>query len=147
MSENPSKPEDYRLAGADQPEAGRPAETHFIEITPFGWRITTRSTIWRPPTDVFEIENTFVVRVEIAGMREEDFIIELNGRNLMVRGSRQDIPERRAYHQMEIYFGEFAIELDLPNFVEADQVQAVYSDGFLRIYLPKARPRQIPIAE
>jgi len=146
MNETSSKPDEYRFAGSHQSESERSSDTQF-EVSPFGWRITTRSPAWRPPTDVFEIENTVVVRVEIAGMREEDFSIELNGRNLLVRGSRQDISERRAFHQMEIHFGEFAIELELPNYIEADQVQAVYSDGFLRIHLPKARPRQIPIAE
>jgi len=148
MNENSSKPDDYHpVAGANQPETDRSADTQFIDVSPFGWRITMRSPAWRPPTDVFETESTIVVRVEIAGMREEDFSIELNGRNLTVRGSRQDMPERRAFHQMEIYFGEFAIELELPNYIETDQVQAVYSDGFLRIHLPKARPRQIPVVE
>jgi len=147
MNENSSTPDEYRLAGANQPGSDRLGDTQFIDVSPFGWRITMRSPAWRPPTDVFETENTIVVRVEIAGMREEDIIIELNGRNLTVRGSRQDVSEKRAFHQMEIYFGEFAIELELPNYIEADQVQAVYSDGFLRIHLPKARPRQIPVVE
>jgi len=147
MIENSTKPDDYQLAGANQSETDRPAETQFIDVSPFGWRITMRSPAWRPPTDVFETESLIVVRVEIAGMREEDFVIELNGRNLTVRGSRQDVPERRAFHQMEIHFGEFAIELELPNYIEADQVQAAYGDGFLRIHLPKARPRQIPVVE
>lgn len=128
-------------------ETERPAETRFTDANPLGWRVTLRSTAWRPPTDVFETEEIIVVRVEIAGMREEDFIIELNGRNLTVRGTRQDTPERRAFHQMEIRFGEFSIELELPGYIEADQVQAVYSDGFLRIHLPKAQPRQIPVVE
>lgn len=147
MNKDSSKPDDYPLTGANQSETDRSADTQFIDVSPFGWRITMRSPAWRPPTDVFETENAIVVRVEIAGMREEDFFIELNGRNLTVRGSRQDMPERRAFHQMEIYFGEFAIELELPNYIETDQVQAVYSDGFLRVHLPKARPRQIPVAE
>jgi HSP20 family protein len=128
-------------------ETERPSESQLIETGPFGWHFTLRSTAWRPPTDVFETGDRIVVRVEIAGMREEDFVIELNGRNLMVRGTRQDAPERRAFHQMEIRYGEFAIELELPVIIDAEQVQAVYSDGFLRIDLPKARPRQIPVAE
>jgi HSP20 family protein len=147
MGKDPSKTDDYGLTGPEQPESDRHADTQFIEVSPFGWRLITRSPIWRPPTDIYELENTFVVRVEIAGMREEDFSIELNGHSLTVHGTRQDLPERRAFHQMEIHFGEFAIELELTNYIEADQVQAVYSDGFLRIHLPKARPRHIPIGE
>lgn len=148
MIENSIQPEDFPLMGANQSEeAERPAETSIFNTGPLGWRLSLRSTAWRPPTDVFETEEAIVVRVEIAGMREDDFIIELNGRNLVVRGTRQDAPERRAFHQMEIRYGEFAIELELPVYVDADRVQAVYSDGFLRIDLPKARPRHIPVAE
>jgi HSP20 family protein len=106
-----------------------------------------RTTAWRPPTDVYESEDVLVVRVEIAGMREEDFVIQLNGRILTIRGVRQDLPERRAYHQMEIRFGEFSIDLELPFHIDPEQVQATYSNGFLRVQLPKARPRQIPIIE
>jgi HSP20 family protein len=88
-----------------------------------------------------------VVRVEVAGMREEDFSIELNGRLVTIRGLRQDSAERRAYHQMEIHFGEFIIDMELPHFVEAEQVEAVYTNGFLLVSLPKALPHQISIAE
>src|SRR5512138_3366911 len=36
------------------------------------WRIGPHAHAWRPPTDVFEREDTLVVRVEIAGMNETD---------------------------------------------------------------------------
>jgi len=106
-----------------------------------------RTPAWRPPTDVYETEDKLIVRVEIPGMREDDFTIELNGRILSIRGVRQDLSERRAYHQMEIRFGEFIIEIELPFHIEVNQVEAVYNNGFLRVILPKARPRQISIAE
>ena len=77
------------------------------------WRVGTRSLDWRPPTDVFETEAAFVVRVEVAGMREDDFAIELDERYLYIRGTRLDTPERRAYQQMEIRFGEFSVAVEL----------------------------------
>lgn len=116
----------------------------FQDLSPYHWRLTWRSA-WTPPTDVFETETALHVRVEIAGMRQEDFNIELHGRSLSIRGARQDIDERRAFHQMEIRFGEFIIELELPQFVETDRVQAAYADGFLRLTLPKAQPKQINV--
>ena len=102
---------------------------------------------WYPPMDVYETEEYIIVRVEIAGMQDEDFIISLNGSLLSIRGTRQDIPERRAYHQMEIHFGEFNIEWKLPHPIEANQVEAEYGNGFLRVVMPKALPREIPISE
>jgi HSP20 family protein len=112
---------------------------------PMRWRLIVRTPAWRPPTDVFETEEAFVVRVEVAGMKEEDFLIELDQNTLSIHGSRSDWPGRRAYHQMEIYFGEFSFEMDLPGQVIANQVQAAYQDGFLRVTLPKAQPRQVRI--
>jgi hypothetical protein len=31
------------------------------------WRLTIKSHIWRPATDVYEIDDTIVIRMEIAG--------------------------------------------------------------------------------
>jgi HSP20 family protein len=111
------------------------------------WRISSHPHAWRPPTDVYEREDSIVVRVEIAGMNENDFTISLDQNVLAIRGTRTDTAERRAYHQMEINFGEFitAVELQVP--VDADHVQAEYQNGFLWIFLPKAQPKIIKIKE
>ncbi|MBN2147616.1 MAG: Hsp20/alpha crystallin family protein [Anaerolineales bacterium] len=109
------------------------------------WRVISRPHIWRPPTDVYETDDAYIIRVEIAGMREQDFQIALTERGLLIRGIRQDTPERRAYYQMEIPFGEFNTEIELPYPIVADQVEAVYKDGFLRMQCPKARPQQIKV--
>ena len=106
-----------------------------------------RTHIWRPPTDVFETEEAVIVRVEIAGMREDDFSISLSGDQLSVRGNRPDVHERRAYHQMEIFFGEFNTEVNLPAPILADQVVAEYQAGFLRLMFPKDKPRKIKVIE
>jgi HSP20 family protein len=135
---------DYEFRSDESEKRG---ETQYLEIGPFRWRLNMRAPAWRPPTDLYETERNIVVRVEVAGMREEDFGIELNGRVLTIRGLRQDAVERRAYHQMEIHFGEFIIDLELPHFVQAEQVEAVYVNGFLLVSLPKAQPHQITIAD
>ena len=109
------------------------------------WGNGVRTHIWRPPTDVFETEEAVIVRVEIAGMREDDFSISLSGDQLSVRGNRPDVHERRAYHQMEIFFGEFNTEVKLPAPILADQVVAEYQAGFLRLMFPKDKPRKIKV--
>ncbi|MCK4975918.1 MAG: Hsp20/alpha crystallin family protein [Anaerolineales bacterium] len=94
---------------------------------------------------MFETDLAIVVRVEIAGVQESDFVITLDERHLSIRGTRPDLPERRAYQQMEIRFGEFSAEVDLHTQVNVEEVEAIYSNGFLRVTLPKARPHQIRI--
>lgn len=111
------------------------------------WRLRMRSSAWRPPTDVYETEDLIIIRVEIAGMKEQDFEVELQGHVLSVRGIRQDTPEQRAYHQVEIRFGEFYIDLHLPAPVIPGGVKADYDNGFLVITLPKEKSRRIQVEE
>jgi len=107
------------------------------------WQI--RPNVWSPPTDAYETEDAFIVRMEIAGMREEDFEVTLENDTLLIMGARSDSPERRAYHQMEIRFGKFATAVGLPGPVNIDESLAEYKDGFLTISLPKSKPNQIKV--
>ena len=107
------------------------------------WQV--RSNVWSPPTDQYETEEAYVVRVEIAGMREDDFEVSIENDVLQIAGTRPDAPERRAYHQMEIRFGKFVTALGLPGPVDIDHASAEYKDGFLTVILPKATPKQIKV--
>ena len=107
------------------------------------WHI--RSSVWSPPTDLYETNEGFVVRVEIGGMKEDDFEVAVENSILIISGQRSDLNERRAYHQMEIRFGKFEIAVEIPVPVDADRSVAEYKDGFLLIHLPKANPKQIEV--
>jgi len=108
---------------------------------------TVRSSAWSPPTDVYETDDAIVVRVEVAGMRDEDFEIEVEDGFLKISGTRPDVPERRAYHQMEIRYGKFSTTVGLPVPVNVEKSEALYDDGFLTINLPKAKSNFIQIKE
>lgn len=101
--------------------------------------------IWRPPTDVYETDDSAVVIVEIAGLSEENYEISLTGRVLVVSGERRDPAEKLAYHQMEIRYGRFRTEVHLPWALEGAEQAALYEDGFLRIKLQKAKTRRVPV--
>jgi HSP20 family protein len=111
------------------------------------WHLSPRPNFYRPPTDVFETEDKIVVRVEIAGMHEGEFSVNFNKGLLQISGARPEIPEKRAFHQMEIHFGEFLSEFEILTSINVDQIEAVYQDGFLRVSLPKALPKQIKITQ
>ena len=113
----------------------------------FHWQVSSRQHAWRPPTDVFVTADSVIVRVEIAGMRDGEFSISLEEHTLTIRGSRPDYPERRAYHQMEIRFGEFRTDVGLHWPVDTEKIDAEYKDGFLRITLPINKPHHVEIQE
>jgi HSP20 family protein len=105
------------------------------------WHV--RSSVWNPPTDVYETEENCVIKVEIAGMRDEDFDVAFENNILMISGYRSDLNERRAYHQMEIRFGRFEIAVEIPTaLLNMEKATAEYKDGFLIIVLPKSNTKQ-----
>ena len=107
------------------------------------WQV--HSSVWTPPTDVYETETGLHVKVEVAGMREEDFEVVVEEQVLVIRGQRPDQNERRAYHQMEIRFGKFEIAIGLPSGVNIDEATAEYNQGFLTINFPKLQAKQIEV--
>jgi HSP20 family protein len=137
--------------------AHRPRRTEFVDevglvdVLLFGssWpRSLRRAVIWVPPTDLFETDSQFVVQVEVAGVKQTDLTVRLHDRRLIVTGTRSDHgPAQRAYHQMQVRFGDFGTEVELPGPVDENAIEASYTDGFLRIVLPKQKPRQIDVQE
>jgi HSP20 family protein len=110
------------------------------------WKARRGAHIWRPPTDVFERDDAYVVVVEVAGMRGGEFSVNLEDRVLWIRGIRLDSGVSKAYHQMEIAYGEFETAVGIPAPIEAAKIEAVYADGYLRVTLPKSTPKSIRIS-
>jgi HSP20 family molecular chaperone IbpA len=109
------------------------------------WMPTGQQQIWRPPTDVYETDTCIVVKVEIAGMQEKDFVISLDSRRLIISGVRHDPTAKVGYQQMEIMYGHFETDVHVPGAIDQDGIEATYQNGFLSVSLPKAAPRQVPI--
>ncbi|HOG46971.1 MAG TPA: Hsp20/alpha crystallin family protein [Anaerolineae bacterium] len=112
------------------------------------WALSSNRQAFRPPFDVFETDESIVIRVEIAGMREEDFDISLDGHVLHIGGSRGDSSGKLAYQRMEINYGEFRLDIRLPRLVALSEIEASYEKGFLSVSVPRQpQRRRIPIAE
>lgn len=116
----------------------------FLSVHPY--RLNSKQQSWRPPTDIYETEEQFIVLIEIAGMEESDFTVSIDHNILIVSGFRNSpLGERRGVHQMEIPFGDFIAPIELPLNIELEKTEADYDNGFLRINLPKEKPRRIEI--
>ena len=94
---------------------------------------------WSPPCNIYDGGDCLRVLVEIAGMRRDGIEVQVEEHRLLISGSRAepDPAEHCNYQQMEIDFGEFALEAPLAVPVDAEAAQAWYHDGFLHIVLPK----------
>jgi len=92
-----------------------------------------------------------IVTAELAGIDPSEIEIEIEGRRLLLSGSRRPAESRTdVYQQVEIARGQFRRVVELGADVRGDEAKAVYEDGMLRIELPLVRkpaPRPVPIAK
>ena len=94
---------------------------------------------WRPDADTYETATTFEIIVDLAGVEEDDFEVQIFEDALVVEG-RRDLPscqEEAVYHAAGIRQGPFQLELPLPGPVDPERVEAHHERGLLRITLPK----------
>lgn len=99
------------------------------------------ATQWRPPADIHETPEAILVKMELAGVREEDLDVTLYEDALVVSGRRDDDMDHTGeiyYHEAQIRYGPFRAEILLPGPIQRDGVEAHLEYGFLRVTLPKA---------
>jgi HSP20 family molecular chaperone IbpA len=120
----------------------------FNDVMPTArWLTEGRPRVWRPPTDAYETDDSVIVKVEVAGMSEQDFVISLSNRSLKIEGTRRDEICKLSYQQLEIPYGHFCTEVFLPYAVAHDEISAEYESGFLTVVLPKVTAHRVQVVE
>jgi len=102
--------------------------------------ILQRSATWRPLADIRESAEMVMVKIELAGMKEEEIDVTLYEDALVVSGERHEEPEHNEnvyYHEAQIRYGPFRIEVILLLPIDREGVKARYENGFLWVDLPK----------
>lgn len=94
---------------------------------------------WRPDADIYETASAFEIVVDLAGVGDDDFEVQLFEDALVVEGQRRLLAPRESavYHAASIRQGPFRLNLSLPGPIDADRVEAHYDRGLLRVTLPK----------
>jgi HSP20 family protein len=109
------------------------------------------SAHWIPPMDIYESNEGLLILLEMAGVSKEDIQVVMDPGVLRIYGRRPS-PIQEQYSRvlrMEIDFGPFERRIRIQTPIDPDGISAVYRDGFLRIWVPKARAveREIPVRE
>ena len=101
--------------------------------------------------ETWETARSVIIRLEVPGMRKEDFDISIRGNVLVVRGVRrsEEAQESRRYSLMERAYGTFERKIPVTHEVSRDEADVSYQDGVLTVILPKADdipPRQLSVS-
>lgn len=102
----------------------------------------------RLPIDAYSTDEAFVLNAYVPGVNPEDVEITFEGEELTIRGSFQALPEEVSFIKSELYHGSFERKLNFNVPVNADAIEATYSNGVLSLRVPKAeeiKPKQIKV--
>lgn len=105
-----------------------------------------------PAVNFYELDNEYLLTAEIPGTQSEDLELTIAGGILTIKGKRSEpegIPDER-FRRRERFRGTWQRALTIPERVQEEKLSAEFTDGVLKIHLPKAEeiePRQIPVIE
>lgn len=104
-----------------------------------------------PRIELQEVDQGFVIRAELPGLKPEEVSIEVDGNVLTLRGERKRETQksRGGFEYSEANYGSFVRSVELPGgIIDASKVEARMEQGILEVTVPKsetARPRKIPV--
>ncbi len=105
---------------------------------------------WMPPVDIFERGDDLVIRAEVPGLDKNEIDISVEDNRLVIKGERKrerEFNEENAY-RLERAFGTFMRSFLLPKTVDSSKISASYTNGVLKVTLPKAeaaKPRKVEV--
>ena len=104
------------------------------------WRATPHT--WQPAINAFRCETAVSVCVDLAGVDQSLIDLTVEPRRVIVRGAREaPEPSDHAMQMLalEIDYGPFEREVQLPAEVDVKKARAEQENGLLWIYLPLKR--------
>lgn len=120
------------------------------------WNTLSRSDFWNNSEnamalDVKETDNEYNIVADLPGVTAENIHVNLHDGVLTINA---EIPEETVEHEgersliRERRYGHFTRSIRLPQAVNDAKVDAEYTDGTLKLTLPKAeevKPKAIPV--
>ena len=103
----------------------------------FGGVNTVSSTV--PAVNIKEGEKDFSLELSIPGFKKEDFNIEVDNDVLTISSEvkAEKAVKEEHYTRREFRVSSFKRAFTLPETVDADNINAAYEDGILKLTLPK----------
>lgn len=103
-----------------------------------------------PPINIWANEEKAFVVAEVPGINSDDLDLQVVNQVLTLKTKREpdQLKDAQSWHRRERGYGQFTRSLELPFAVDPEKVTASYSQGVLRIELPRARadmPKKISI--
>ncbi len=89
--------------------------------------------------DVYQTPDELVIEAPIAGVNPDDIDINITNDSVTIKGKRNRLHEtkERDYLYQECFWGKFSKHIVLPQEIDAENSEAIFKNGILKIVLPK----------
>lgn len=97
-----------------------------------------------PAVNVTENNNEFKLKVAAPGFKKEDFKLEVKNGYLSISGESKEEKEEKdeKYTRQEYRYSTFTRSFALPDNVKSEDISAEYTDGVLKVVLPKKKTEE-----
>jgi HSP20 family protein len=98
---------------------------------------------WNLPVDIYERENSLVIKAAVPGIRPEDLNVSIENNILTISGEIEDesVSSDKIYRR-EYRYGAFSRSLRLPENIDTEGVSAEFDHGFVKVVLPRILPQK-----
>ncbi|MCF8266444.1 MAG: Hsp20/alpha crystallin family protein [Ignavibacteriales bacterium] len=103
-----------------------------------------------PKSDILEDINGFLIQIELPGVKKEEIKLSVEKNILSIAAERKKSAETDTlkYKHSEIAYGTISRSFVLGEIVDSEKIAAEYSDGILKVSIPKkeqSKPKEIII--
>ena len=113
----------------------------------FNAALTNDSRVWVPAIDVVEQKDAYLMYAELPGVDASQVDISFEQNVLTIRGTKRSAVEATNEGELRVYAaervtGSFERSIRLPEFVDGEAISAEFTNGLLKIAVPKAKAAQ-----
>lgn len=104
--------------------------------------------VWVPAMDVAERRDAYVVHAELPGVSPDQVDVSFEQNVLTIRGSKPASYNSATDGELRLFAAErvhggFERAVRLPEFVDAERIEASFANGLLTVTVPKAKAAQL----
>jgi HSP20 family protein len=102
-----------------------------------------------PAVNIAESENGFDIELAVPGLKKDDIKINLDKNLLTVsaEAKKEEVAEGKKYNKKEFNFSSFTRTFTLPETVDYTKIEAVYTDGILKLTVAKKEEAKVQARE
>ena len=103
------------------------------------------TNVFTPRVDVTEDNENLYVEADIPGVDKKDVKVSVVGDVLTISGEKkkETRDENKNYYRIERTSGSFSRSFTLPSEIQNDKISAEFTNGVLKITLPKSEEAKV----